>query len=64
MEMGRSNDPAYDGNHAWSPDGSKIAFVSSRDGKANIYVMNFDGSGQTNLSNNPAGGDSNPVWRP
>jgi Tol biopolymer transport system component len=29
---------------AWSPDGSKIAFESDRDGSASeIYVMNADG---------------------
>ena len=37
---------------AWSPDGSKIAFESGRDGNLEIYVMNADGSGQTRLTNN------------
>ena len=31
----------------WSPDGSKIAFTSSRDGNTEIYVMNPNGSIQT-----------------
>ena len=32
---------------AYSPDGTKIAFNGSRDGKATqIYVMNADGSGR------------------
>ena len=39
---------------AWSPDGQRIAFASTRDGNSEIYVMNADGSGQTRLTNNPA----------
>jgi hypothetical protein len=31
----------------------KIAFMSDRDGNSEIYIMNADGSGQTNLTNNP-----------
>jgi Tol biopolymer transport system component len=41
----------------------KIAFTSDRDGNQEIYVMNPDGSGQTRLTNNPAG-DSSPSWSP
>ncbi|MEJ7862326.1 MAG: Calx-beta domain-containing protein, partial [Pyrinomonadaceae bacterium] len=48
---------------AFSPDGSKIAFASARDGNAEIYVMNADGSGQTRLTNNAAG-DYHPAWQP
>ena len=48
-----TNNPATDGDPAWSPDGTKIAFVSDRDGNLEIYVMNADGSGQTRLTNNP-----------
>jgi hypothetical protein len=32
----------------------KISFVSSRDGNYEIYIMNADGSGQVNLTDNPA----------
>jgi Tol biopolymer transport system component len=39
----------------------KIAFSSFRDGNYEIYSMNPDGIGQTNLSNDPAY-DSNPHW--
>ncbi|MGC1120585.1 MAG: hypothetical protein WBA22_05780 [Candidatus Methanofastidiosia archaeon] len=48
---------------SWSPDGRKIAFVSDRDGNDEIYVMNFNGSNQKRLTNNPTG-DWNPVWSP
>ena len=34
---------------AWSPDGSRIAFTSNRDGNDEIFMMNADGSGQTQL---------------
>ena len=34
----------------WSPDGSKIAFVSDRVGTNEIYVMDADGSNQTRAS--------------
>jgi Tol biopolymer transport system component len=45
----------------WSPDGTKIAFMSARDGNPEIYVMNADGSAQTRLTNFP-GIDARPSW--
>lgn len=41
----------------------KIAFVSARDGNDEIYIMNSDGSEQTNLSNSPAN-EWFPSWSP
>ncbi|HKP71847.1 MAG TPA: hypothetical protein VJT82_02850, partial [Pyrinomonadaceae bacterium] len=41
----------------------KIAFVSSRDGNQEVYVMNSDGSNQTNITNNGTY-DSDPSWSP
>jgi len=35
----------------------KMAFMSDRDGNAEIYVMNIDGTEQTRITNNPAGDD-------
>jgi Tol biopolymer transport system component len=46
-----------------SPDGSRLAFQSRRDGNAEVYVMAADGGGQTNLTNNPAT-DGEPNWSP
>jgi TolB protein len=48
---------------AFSADGSKIAFTSNRDGNAEIYVMNKDGSGVRRMTNNPAI-DTTPTWSP
>src|SRR3990170_1838494 len=41
----------------------KIAFESDRDGNYELYTMNADGSGQTNLTNNAAY-DTHAVWSP
>jgi Tol biopolymer transport system component len=35
---------------AWSPNGKQIAFMSLREGYCAVFVMNADGSGQTNLT--------------
>jgi len=45
----------------WSPDGSKIAFLSWRDGNREIYIMNPDGTNQINLTKNTYN-DDNPCW--
>jgi Tol biopolymer transport system component len=42
---------------------SRIAFVSSRSGNNDIYVMNTDGSQLVNLTGDPAG-DLQPAWSP
>jgi Tol biopolymer transport system component len=55
--------PGADDTPAWSPDGSKIAFGSYRDGNWEIYVMNPDGSGPTRLTTDPTD-DEQPVWSP
>lgn len=46
-----------------SPDGTKIAFSSDRDGNFQIYVMNADGSAPTRLTDNTAH-DGAPAWSP
>jgi TolB protein len=61
--VGRLHQGATGVAAAWSPDGSKIAFDSSRSGNYEIYVMNADGTGQTNVTDNPAD-DSAPDWSP
>ena len=53
-----NSDPAY------SPDGTKIAFHSNRDGDTEIYVMNANGNNPANLTNSPLSGDTTPDWQP
>lgn len=46
---------------AWSPDGTKVAFASSREGSSDIYVMNADGAGTKRLTTS-AENDQQPAW--
>ena len=47
----------------WSPDGSKIAFLSDRVGNTEIYMMDSNGSGQISLTNST--GDEGTIdWSP
>ncbi len=49
------------GAGAFPGDPGKIAFVSDRDGNAEIYAQNLEGTGLVNLSNHPAT-DQSPAW--
>jgi TolB protein len=48
---------------AWSGDGSKIAFSSSRSGDPEIWVVDANGSNPRRLTNF-AGPDVSPTWNP
>lgn len=43
--------------------GDRVAFMSSREGNWEIYIVNLDGSGLTRLTNNAAH-DGLPTWSP
>jgi len=58
-----TNSSAIDTSPSYSPDGSQIVFTSDRGGRAQIYIMNGDGSGQTRISFGD-GIYSTPVWSP
>jgi Tol biopolymer transport system component/Ca2+-binding RTX toxin-like protein len=47
----------------WSPDGLHIAFVSTRDGEAEIYIMASDGTSVRKITHMP-GRESDPRWSP
>jgi hypothetical protein len=46
------------------PVSGKIVFISFRDGNSEIYIMNPDGGGTDNISDNSAWDDWNAVWVP
>lgn len=46
---------------AWSPDGTRLAFVSGRSGDEEIYVARSDGSVVRRLTRSP-GPDLSPAW--
>ena len=48
---------------AVSPDGSRVAFVSTRDGNLEIYVMDADGTNLARVTNDPQP-DGRPVFTP
>ena len=54
---------ADDESPAMSPDGSRVAFVSYRDGNAEIYALTISDSTLTRLTNNAAA-DMDPAWSP
>ena len=53
---------------SWSPDGGKLMFIWDRDGPEHfddeIAVVNADGSGFINLSDNPEFQDRYAIWSP
>jgi TolB protein len=48
---------------SWSPDGQKLAVTLSRDGVAQIYTINLDGSGATRLTTSMSI-DTEAAWSP
>jgi dipeptidyl aminopeptidase/acylaminoacyl peptidase len=53
-----------DGGARWAPDGKRIAFISDRDGTAQLYVMEVDKPGEPTRLTQLAGGADNIVWSP
>lgn len=58
-------DPDRENQVAWSPDGKRLVFHRHTDTPLSdeIFLMNSDGTGEINLSNNPAF-DGDPAWSP
>lgn len=65
--MRLTDHPQVDADPDWSPDGTRIAFRSRRDGSSDIFLMNADGTRIQNLVRDPADSFDDefaPDWRP
>ncbi len=62
-QINLTNNPDWDEQPAWSPNGRRIAFMSNRGGNSEIYVMDASGRNQINLTNNSSE-DYEPAWSP
>jgi hypothetical protein len=62
--------PTHDAGPRWSPDGSKITFTrgcsdeEACGGRADVFVINADGTGETNLTNSFGSGNGASAWSP
>ncbi len=55
---------AFDSQPRYSPDGSRIAFLSDRDGAENLWIAKADGSNPKQLSKDKKAEFASPVWTP
>ena len=55
--------PVYDSSPVWSPDGTRIAFISNRDYLFSLYVMDADGSNARLVADRPFE-PKQPAWSP
>ena len=59
-----TNDARPETGPAWSPDGRQILFSVTAGGRAEIFVMNADGSDQRQLTQSETGSSRTAFWSP
>ena len=55
---------AYDSQPRYSPDGSRVLFVSDRDGSENLWLIDVDSRATRQVTNAPANNYESPEWLP
>jgi imidazolonepropionase-like amidohydrolase/Tol biopolymer transport system component len=55
---------AYDMQAAFSPDGTRLVFISDRNGSENIWVANADGTKARALTTTERDSYMSPIWTP
>ncbi|NNM34107.1 MAG: amidohydrolase family protein, partial [Gemmatimonadetes bacterium] len=59
-----TNGPGYDMQPRYSPDGTKIVFVSDRDGSENLWISAADGTDPRQLTDGERENHVSPEWTP
>jgi Tol biopolymer transport system component len=59
-----TRDSSNEAMGAWSPDGSRVAYVSDRDGNWELYVADADGGRAQRLTTTPGVVELSPEWTP
>src|SRR5688572_3615803 len=57
-------EPSNDLHPTWSPDGHRLAFTSSRNGRGEIFTSRVDGTNPQPLVTMPTGDAIDPRWSP
>ena len=55
---------AYDSQPRYSPDGSRVVFVSDRDGSENLWLIDVESNATRQVTNAPANNYESPEWLP
>ena len=55
---------AYDSQPRYSPDGSRVVFVSDRDGSENLWLIDVASQATRQVTNAPANNYESPEWLP
>ncbi|OGV57651.1 MAG: hypothetical protein A2283_02915 [Lentisphaerae bacterium RIFOXYA12_FULL_48_11] len=56
--------PGLNAGASFSPDGSRIALVLSKDGNPDLFVMNSSGGNLVKITRTPYAAESSPSWAP